>query len=436
MKDKAILIILSIITLCGAIYFFLGVPQSVSASMVGGVQSTLESTFKNVLINTKEYMASVFFVPSITVSDLQTISTNADLGQTKIKVLIVPGHEPTFGGAEYKNIKERNLSVKIGKELNNFFSGNSRYDVQMTRDGTDWLPPFKDYFSANMGTIADWIHTHRSTMMSFIANGSVSRDNVITHNTAPNDVAYRLYMINKWVNENNIDIVLHLHINDNPRPNVNKPGDYNGFVVYVPEHQYSNAGAAKTVADNVYRRLAKYFPVSNLPAESDGVVEDQDLIAVGSNNTVDAVSMLVEYGYIYEPMFASPAMQDIVAREMAFQTYLGVQQFFGKGNDVTLTYDNVTLPYAWNTDFRQSKTGSLADQSPDIFALQMALAGQGYYPPAPLSKNDCPMTGILGPCTMKALKQFQKDHAITDEPYFGPKTRAAANVAFGVHNII
>jgi len=386
--------------------------------------------------NTTSYLASVFSGPSITVADLQMSSTKADEGQGKVNVLIVPGHEPDFGGAEYRDIKERNITVKIGEDMQGFFNSpaaDNRYSVNITRDSQDWDPIFKSYFAAQWPTIADWVKQHEQVMTSYIANGLVSRVTNVYHNDAPTDVALRLYAINKWIDENNVDIAIHIHINDNPGHPAGEPGKYSGFVIYMPEKQYSNAPAARAVADSVFKRLSRYFPVSDLPEESAGEVEDQDLIAVGSNNTSEAASMLIEYGYIYEPMFATPAMQDIVSKELAYQTYLGVQDFFGKENDPTdggASSSVATLPYQWNTDEYQSKSPLSTTPMPDIFAMQIALENMNYYPPAGFSGNDCPLTGIFGPCTMKALTAFQKDNGVTGENFFGPETRAIFNQRF------
>src|SRR3989338_2172346 len=44
----------------------------------------------------------------------------AKQGGPKIKVLIVPGHDPKDGGAEYKQVKERTLNVALADELKNY----------------------------------------------------------------------------------------------------------------------------------------------------------------------------------------------------------------------------------------------------------------------------------------------------------------------------
>ncbi len=376
----------------------------------------------------KDSLASVFFLPSVTAGELQATSAVADTGIQKIRILIVPGHEPHLGGAEYKNIKERDVTVAIANELKGFLDANPRYETIVTRDQNDWSPTFTAYFKDQWSTIADWVASHHTEMNKLISNGTILKSVGPYHNDAPSDVALRLYAINKWVNENNIDIVIHIHINDYPRSNQNAPGDYSGFAMYVPEHQYSNAVASGEVAKEIFTRLSVFFPVSNLKKESAGVVEDQDLIAVGSYNTVDAVSILIEYGYIYEPVFATGAMQSISTNEMAFQTYLGIQDFFGKPNDVRVSSSTITLPYVWASNLKKY-SGKQPAPTPDIFALQIALEKVGYYPPEGQTKNDCPVSGVFGMCTQVSLSHFQKANGISDESSFGIKTRQALNSA-------
>jgi N-acetylmuramoyl-L-alanine amidase len=406
--------VLAFSTLLGLIYFIISV----------GVPNALFS-------DATHSLASIFFIPSITVGELQAKSVAADHGVKKIHILIVPGHEPDYGGAEYRDLKERNIVVKIAKELKKLLENNPRYDVTVTRDENAWSQTFKDYFTAQWATLPDWIGQHHSEMNTLLNDGKIVRaTDKVYHNTPPSDVVRRLYAINKWVDENNIDITIHIHVNDNPRPDTTSPGEYSGFTIYVPDHQYSNADASHHVAEDVFSHLSTFFPVSNLDKESSGVVEDQDLIAVGSYNTVDAVSLLIEYGYIYEPVFANEHIQDLITKEMAFQTYLGVQDFFGKPNDVTLTSNTLTLPYRWDSDMK--KTSTSLD---DVFALQIALASKGYYPPQGKTKNECEMSGIFGGCTWAAVLAFDKDHAITEEGYVGPKTRAVLNALFSGVNI-
>lgn len=379
-------------------------------------------------------IGAVFFQESITVAQLQdkyeAIEENKKNNE-KIKILIVPGHEPDFGGTEFGILKERDMVIDMSEELAKFFRNNSHYEVVMARDKNGWNPELKKYWADHWDEITAFIKTNKEEMFRLVNDGRVSKitDGVI-HNNAPQNVAIRLYGINKWANENGIDMIVHVHFNDYPRRNTVTAGEYSGFSIYVPEEQYSNGKTTKAIADTVFKRLAKYNAVSDLPKEDAGVVEEQELIAIGSYNTLDAPSMLIEYGYIYEPQFREPAVRSTIFKDLSFQTYLGVQDFFGSGNDVSFTFDTLMLPYDWQNNISEGTTDRSA-----VLALQTALMLDGAYPPLGKSKNDCPRTGKFGPCTMTALNNFQNRYSIIGERnVVGEQTRKVLREKF-FHNI-
>lgn len=114
---------------------------------------------------------------------------------------------------------------------------------------------------------------------------------------------------------------MHIDFNDYPGRKGNT-GKYNGFSIYIPEKQYSNANASRDFAIKIKDQLEQILPISNMPKES-AIVESQDLIAVGAYNSSDAISILIEYGYIYEPYFTNPNIQEYIFSEIANQTYWG-----------------------------------------------------------------------------------------------------------------
>ena len=336
-----------------------------------------------------------------------------DSNNIKVKILVVPGHEPSYGGAEYGNIKEREMTVELANYLADFLKNNNRYRVFMTRDNNSWNAEFNAYFTNNWNNIEEWRRAHKEELAELIKIGNFRPVNPeVYHNNAPTDVAMRLAGINKWADENDIDVVIHVHINDNRRRNVSLPGEYSGIAIYVPERQYYNSTTTKVIADTVLRRLQKYNPVSNLPGEQGGIVEDQDLIAIGANNSVDAASMLIEYGYIYEPQYSDPQVRSMALKDMAFETYIGIQDFFDPQNakDLSRTFDTFLLPHKW-----ERPIGDNSGINSDVYALQTALVFDGVYPPKNKSLNDCPRTGRFGPCTKAALEAFQNRHKIYDE---------------------
>ncbi len=338
----------------------------------------------------------------------------------KVRILIVPGHEPGFGGAEFGSLKERDMTVELARDLQGFLAGNNRFQVFVSRDVTDWSPIFATYFKDNWNDIVAWQQAHKQEMANLTRVGGYKpATGGVIHNDAPTDVALRIYGIDKWANENKVDIVIHVHFNDYPGHG-QKAGDYSGFTIYVPQNQYANSATTHALADSIFKRLSKYTAVSNLPGESAGIVEDQDLIAIGAYNSVDAASMLVEYGYIYEPQFVNPVTRGPALRDLAFQTYVGLQDFFDPKNVVAANsaFDTLLMPHEWKAPF----TATNASAS-DVLALQTALLLDGEYPPAERTKNDCPRSGTLGPCTKQALSAFQSKHGIHGETdRVGPQT--------------
>lgn len=389
---------------------------------------------KDAFLQTGDNLAAALLHDPVTVTDLHTkyAASIENKSEKKIRVLIVPGHEPNFGGTSYNGLNERDMNVELAKNLVGFLKNNGHYDVMIARDENNWNPTLLDYFTTQWDSIIAFYKDNKNEMLHYVATGKTTAVVAkVAHNKAPMDVALRLYGINKWENENGVDIVIHVHFNDYPRPNTSVPGEYSGFAMYVPEKQYANNSTTKAVAETIFKRLSKYNAVSNLHSEDDGIVEDPDLIAIGAYNTTNSASMLIEYGYIYEPQFTNPAVRSSTLKDLAFQTYLGVQDFFGSGNDVSLAYDTLMLPHAWKDDLSSSK-GS----TDDVLALQSALLLDGVYPGNGKTKNDCPRSGRIGPCTLDALNMFQKKYGITGESgVVGDKTRDLLNSKYSVKSI-
>ena len=155
-------------------------------------------------------------------------------------------------------------------------------------------------------------------------------------------------------------------------------------------------------------------------------MKDQDLIAVGSYNTVDPVSLLIEYGYIYEPQFKQADVRNLIFQEYAYQTFIGLENFFGASEQTKNAFGTDVLPHNWNTNLAESATPLV-----NVLALQFALAKEGFYPPPGNTKNDCPITAVFGPCTERALSSFQNINNIKGENGFvGNETRNVLNKLF------
>ena len=370
-----------------------------------------------------ELAAAILAHAPVTIADLRSDYTPSPLpGASKVRVLIVPGHEPDYGGAEYRDLKERDLTVELAQDLRSIFDGDLHYQTFMTRNGQAWYPAFASYFKQDWSDIVAWENAAGKQMSHLIAVGSTTEPAIpMMHNNVPENVALRLYGITKWANENNIGITIHIHFNDDPVHAAGEPGKFSGFAIYVPAELYGNSTTTRALAAAVYKRLAEYNPVSDLPAESTGIVNEPDLIAIGANDTAASASMLIEYSYIYEQQLQDPAIRSIFLKELAYETYLGLQDFFepSKAAAQALTYDSLVFPHSWAGPVVGKNASST-----EVFALQTALINDGEYPPSGMSMNDCPRTGKIGACTTSAIKAFQDKYGITGDikGVAGPET--------------
>lgn len=404
---------------------FLATSFFVTIFLIGSIDKKIPTANKN-----NQMAASVFFTQSTTTDDLRGKFNAAATTKKKLNILIVPGHEPDYGGAAFKNIKERDLNVELGFDLAQYLIEDGHYNVTITRGTDGWNPIFESYFLTHADEIKAFVDSQKAEMTYLTDEGKITKtDETVIHNEAPDDVALRLFGINKWANEQKMDIVIHVHFNDDASRVARTPGEYNGFTMYVPDHQYSNAQASMDVAESVLKRLSKMFPVSSLPQEHQGVIQDQNLIAIGSNNTADAAVMLIEYGYIYEPQFQTKEVRTLALKELAFQTYLGLADFFGETSLVVGPYQSTLLPFRAETIVEKTKQANKG-----VLFFQAALADKGFYPPESFTKNDCPISGLYGPCTQAALEAFQNKYNIKKEnDVVGEKTRATLQKLFEPH---
>lgn len=378
----------------------------------------------NIHLDGIKNLAGVFFVDSITEKDLQNNYSLAKKGSGKIKILIVPGHDEGRGGTEFNGVKERDMNIEMAETLTRLLRKEKAFEVLLTRNRYEYNKEIQKYIKENYDAIKKFQKKYKNTMKSLMLSGLVDTRKGVEHNNAPSATAIRLYGINKWANENNVDMVIHIHFNDYPRRSYLQSGKYSGFTIYVPERQFSNAKASLALAKNVLERLQRYSAVSDMPLENTGVVEDQELIAVGAYNTLDPAVLLLEYGYIYEAKFTSLEVRSLAIKELATQTYLGILDFFDAKNlSKNPVQNTATLPYLWNSNLKKGVRG---DKS--VFAMQTALVLQSLYPPEQKNKNDCPVNGNFGPCTMHAVVDFQKKYEIKPASGFvGKLTRSKLN---------
>jgi len=366
--------------------------------------------------------ADEVFPVTTTTAELQAKYQAAGASGEKVRILVMPGHEPAYGGAEYRSLKERDIAVDIANKIAVQLRTNPRFDVIVARDALAWNSDLTFYFDKARRSIQRFVKDKKKAMEKLVKRGDVEdREFEVLHNTAATDVALRLYGISKWSNENEVDIAIHVHLNDNLGHGLSAPGLHSGFAVYVPDEHFGNAAASTALGEALARNLNHWNATSTLPIENYGVVPDQDLIALGSFNTAEFASVLVEYAYIYESKISYPEARSVVLDDFAYQTYRGVQDFFG---GPVAGDDTLVLPYAW-------VEGSLTvgASSPQIYALQVALHKLGFYPPAGQLLIGCPVSGYAGECTVTALKNFQASKGLEQTGSVGPRTKAALTAA-------
>lgn len=355
------------------------------------------------------------YTTTVTSAALQAKYKAAGAGGPKVNVLIMPGHEPGYGGAVYGTLLERDLNVEIADKLAAYLKQNPRLSVTVARTGAAWNPQLESYFETGWQGILDFITDHKASMAALTDGAGSATGFQASHNTAAQDPARRLYGISKWANENGVDVAIHIHINDAG----NKTQQ--GFAVYVPDVKYGNAGASRSLGNYIASELNRTSASSTLPIENLGVVGDQDLIALGAANTANFASVLIEYAYIYESKLANPGARSAVESDFAWKTYRGLQAFL---QDPVKGSDTPSLPYAWKIP-----SPGKGKSDPQILALQIALHKLGFYPAAGNSLYDCPISGFNGTCTQTALSTYQKSKGWTPTGSIGPMTAAALKKA-------
>lgn len=293
---------------------------------VGGLAGLLVASvvFSPPVFNVSvHYLTALFFPERITPEGL----LEKHRSDEPLKVLIVPGHDADSWGADYRGIREADLTVEIGKELRALFAADPAFEVSITRENGMFTQEFASYFEEERSLIGEFRDYVRTVFRDALRRKMVVPKTDNYHGVASGADAQKLYGVNKWANENDVDVVLHLHFNDYARRRLDQPGRYSGFSIYVPESQLPNARASRAVAEAVAAALKTAAAPSNYPQERGVIVEDQELIAVGSNASLDAAALVIEYGYIYEPQFIDTARRHSTMRELALRTYEGVRDF-------------------------------------------------------------------------------------------------------------
>jgi N-acetylmuramoyl-L-alanine amidase len=305
-----------------------------------------------------------------------------------VNILIVPGHDDEHWGAEFNGIKEVELNRALAQKLYTYLSKEEGINPVLVSDESGYNTIFETYFRREKNKIEKFIKDSKKSFSKKIDEEDFSKIEKNFHNTAPSEVAHRLYGINRWVNSQNFDLVIHIHFNDYPGRKWNKEGKHDGFSIYTPGTLFDNHDLSRTLADSVYEELKKIRPVSSLEEESDGVIEDHELIALGSNESLQAGSILIEYGYIYEPIFTNEITRETSLDYFAYATYAGVKKLL---QEQPQPKEAPVVAISKN----KKTTNNL------IWQFEKTI--EGAYPPKDKTLRDCPISGYFGECSGKVL---------------------------------
>lgn len=378
--------------------------------------------------DTRSFLASVFFTDSVTVAGLTSKYEHAGgLGTKKVRILIVPGHDNESWGTEFRGVREADMTAAVGEELFTLLSADPEFEPILLRSRQGYAPEFLEYFSKERGAVEAFVTGKKAIMNEMLRHGFLRRSENVIHNSAAADVAAKLYAVNRFANDRGVDIVLHLHFNDYPGRPYHRQGRYEGFAIYTPAAEYSNATASNAFAHSLFAQFSKFYAESSFPQENGGIVPDQDLIAVGAYNTLDPVGALIEYGYIYETKFLDKKIREAFLRELAFQTYVGVNRFFGNEKEAIRRYQTTFLPHTWRDPLSVGMY-----HNPAVLSLQAALFLEDLYPPRGATKRSCPLSGSFGPCTARSVAHFQEKYAIAPATgVAGERTIRKLNAMYG-----
>lgn len=301
-----------------------------------------------------------------------------------VNILIVPGHDDENWGTEFRGVKEVELNRMLAKKLYEYLSNENGINPVLVSGENGYNSIFERYFNRDKKSIEDFIKNSKKTFGEKISEEDFSKIENNFHNVASDDVRQKLYGINNWVNNEKFDLVIHIHFNDYAGRKWNQVGEYDGFAIYTPGVLFENYKLSRSLANSVFEELKKVRPVSNLEEEKEGIIEDHELIALGANESLAAGSILVEYGYIYESIFADPPIKETSLDYFAYATYKGIKKML---NEVPQEKEKLEVQISKN----KTSTANI------VWQFQKTL--EGVYPPKGKSLRDCPISGYFGGCS-------------------------------------
>ena len=252
------------------------------------------------------------------------------VAKPQIRILIVPGHDNEFWGAEYGTRKEAEMNRVLASQIYTLLLQDKRFKVFITRNSAGYTKTFQDYFDQNKDAIVKFKTDAKAQMKQSVSSGDFIVKKSVPHMSVNETIAERLYGIDKWVDENKIDAVIHVHFDDEGRMHYSDIGLYKGFTVYYPDTEMPNGTESEKLAKDIFNKLTTKYITSTYPKEAGGFMPDQTLIALGANETLnkDVKSVLIEYGYIYEKLFRKTAVRHQTYKKMADLTVKGIKNYF------------------------------------------------------------------------------------------------------------
>ncbi len=363
-----------------------------------------------------------------------------DSKNQNFKILIIPGHDKEYPGAIFNGLTEEAINIELAEILEKLLNHERGIEALMVRDRKDYINGLEEYFNKQEDDIREFIFNHKIATQNLIKNNLYRSNQTIAHNHVEFEVVKRLYGINKWSNKNDFDMAIHIHFNDYPRRDHSLRGKYNGFAIYIPEKQFHYAEPSRDLAENIADTLKDYFLKSNMPIESDNLIETQDLIALGSNHTLDHPSILVEYDYLYEDQYQNYNIRRQILNEKAYRTYLGIMNFLQQDFEIDLSNN----PDAYLNFGLRSKSDGTVNQtnlihkleydlwlgqqdSRDVVSLQAFLRREGYFGNEKNNTAECSISGNFDLCTQRAAKDFQAKQGLIPSGFVGEITRGLIN---------
>lgn len=243
-----------------------------------------------------------------------------------IKILLVAGHTEEYPGAIYKDLREVDLNIKVTNYLYERLKDNPHFETHLFQKEAGVLHPEISSYIGEKDNIRNFKIGYQRLSKWFKGD---SVDEIISsslQSDTSEEIIDMMYAINAWANDKDVDIIINIHFNDIEGRQKDDAGYLAGFSIYTPSGYLINSEASNLLAENIKKNLLEVLEPSNNPEEKNIIIKNDSLIALGAFNTLKSLSLLVEYGYIYE----EKVQDEEILKEIARLTYLGLKDFLEK----------------------------------------------------------------------------------------------------------